>query len=170
MGKSKFTLEQFLLAYNEDKTLEQIASELNVHISTICRWLKKLNMKKRRLYNNGDEHPAWRGYKEIPGKFLSNFRSGARTRGMEFRITIEFLWDLYIQQDRKCKYTGEELKFGSMSDPSSVTASIDRIDSSKGYLPENVQLIHKDVNLMKHILSEERFLYLCQQITNYQYN
>lgn len=44
------------------------------------------------------------------------------------------------------------------------TASLDRIDSSKGYIPGNVQWVHKDVNKMKLALSEKRLLELCTLI------
>lgn len=41
------------------------------------------------------------------------------------------------------------------------TASLDRIDSSRGYVEGNVQWVHKDVNFMKQALSQERFVELC---------
>ena len=44
------------------------------------------------------------------------------------------------------------------------TASLDRIDSSKGYTKNNVQWLHKDINIMKRDFPEEKFLFLCKQI------
>ena len=44
------------------------------------------------------------------------------------------------------------------------TASLDRIDSSKGYVPGNIQCVHKDINALKTDFSEERFLELIHMI------
>jgi hypothetical protein len=45
------------------------------------------------------------------------------------------------------------------------TASIDRIDSSKGYILGNIQWVHKDVNFMKRTYSQEYFVKMCKLIT-----
>lgn len=44
------------------------------------------------------------------------------------------------------------------------TASLDRIDSSKGYIEGNVQWVHKYVNVMKWDFSMEEFLDICRKI------
>lgn len=46
------------------------------------------------------------------------------------------------------------------------TASIDRIDNDKGYTEDNVQLVHKDVNMMRGSLDDEKFKQLCIKIAN----
>lgn len=43
-------------------------------------------------------------------------------------------------------------------------ASLDRIDSSKGYTKDNVQLVAFIVNYMKNALSESEFLTICNGI------
>ncbi|WP_238595034.1 hypothetical protein, partial [Nocardia seriolae] len=45
--------------------------------------------------------------------------------------------------------------------------TLDRIDSSKGYAIDNVQWVHKDVNMIKWELSEEVFLATCLEIVNH---
>lgn len=67
-------------------------------------------------------------------------------RKIEFNLTIEYLWNLYITQNRKCAITGNEL-------PNILEASLDRIDSSKGYIEGNVQWVTVQANKCKHILS-----------------
>ena len=42
--------------------------------------------------------------------------------------------------------------------------SVDRIDSSKGYIIDNIRWIHKDINVMKNSFSDEYFTYLCKLI------
>jgi hypothetical protein len=54
------------------------------------------------------------------------------------------------------------------------TASLDRIDSKLGYNINNIQWVHKDVNTIKWDLSHDKFIEICQIITervkNAEYN
>ena len=63
-----------------------------------------------------------------------------------------------------CALSGEELSFGVGR--MRGTASLDRIDSSKGYVKGNVQWVHKDVNFMKRTLNQQTFVNWCKKITN----
>lgn len=49
-----------------------------------------------------------------------------------------------------------------------MTASIDRIDSSKGYTKDNIQWVHKNVNIMKMDQTMDQFLYICKKIVDHQ--
>lgn len=42
------------------------------------------------------------------------------------------------------------------------TASLDRIDSSKGYVEGNVHWVHKDINIMKWDFPLETFIKMCK--------
>jgi len=42
--------------------------------------------------------------------------------------------------------------------------SIDRIDSSKGYVEGNIQLVCRAVNYAKHALSQQEFIELCKEV------
>jgi hypothetical protein len=44
------------------------------------------------------------------------------------------------------------------------SASLDRIDSSKGYVKGNVQWTHKTVNIMKQAMSDEELIDWCKVI------
>ena len=48
------------------------------------------------------------------------------------------------------------------------TASLDRIDSKKGYTIDNIQWVHKDVNKMKMDLQEEDFFRIVKEIYEYK--
>ena len=77
---------------------------------------------------------------------FNRIKSKSMIRKIEFNLTIEYLWNLYITQNRKCAITGSEL-------PNILEASLDRIDSSKGYIEGNVQWVTVQANKCKHILS-----------------
>lgn len=47
------------------------------------------------------------------------------------------------------------------------TASLDRIDSTRGYVVGNLQWIHKDLNLMKNTLPTSLFIEWCKKVSNY---
>lgn len=70
---------------------------------------------------------------------------------------------MFLKQDKKCALTKQPLSFSSKGVYN--TASLDRIDNSKGYDLENVQWVHKDVNFMKGSLTQKYFLKLCKLIT-----
>lgn len=110
--------------------------------------------------------PHWKGGKFVPGFFISKIKNknlNRRSKNIEFSLSYEYLDGLWEHQDGKCAYTGEALNFGRSK--INGTASLDRIDSSLGYVEGNVQFVHKDVNIMKWDLPEDRFLEVCKKIT-----
>jgi hypothetical protein len=76
--------------------------------------------------------------------------------------------NLFLQQNKICPYTGEQLSFGSAKFSKDRTASLDRIDSSKGYISGNAQWVKKEVNFMKQNYSEDKFLGLVEKIFRYR--
>lgn len=96
-----------------------------------------------------------KGCGEMNGSYFGKIKEHSVKRGIEFHITKEFLWDLFLKQNRKCALTGVELSFQSKSLVFDGTASLDRIDSSKHYTEDNVQWVHKTVNNIKQSLTEK---------------
>lgn len=88
-----------------------------------------------------------------------------QSRKHSIDISIEDAWQLFLKQGRKCAITKDEIFFPS-SGVNAVgrTASLDRIDSSKGYVLNNVQWVHQDVNLMKGQMTQKRLFELCQKV------
>jgi hypothetical protein len=113
------------------------------------------------------------GVGDISKTFYSYIKRNANLRGILWgeNVSIEFLWNLYLQQNKLCALSGVPIGFSSKIINSSVdwkntTASLDRIDSQLGYTVDNVQWVHKDVNLMKNNLTQLRFIELCRLISN----
>jgi hypothetical protein len=127
--------------------------------------------------NKGENNAKWKGYKEVPGAFINRIKAGAKIRknGIEVDIDAKFIYDLWIKQNKKCALSGLPIDFvnvnkGNPDKPWSkydlvCTASPDRIDSNKGYTKDNVQLLHKDVNMIKKEYDQTYFLNLCKLIT-----
>lgn len=110
----------------------------------------------------GNKNKNWKGFEEISGCIWKQIKANQKSRNLDFNITIEYIWDLYIKQNRKCSLTGLEINFGK-----SKTASLDRIDSSKGYLVGNVQWVHKNINKMKTDFDQGEFITFCKLVANY---
>jgi len=102
-------------------------------------------------------------YKEIPGEYWSRILDRCSSRGLECNITIQWIWKLFEKQNKKCALSGLILTFGR----GQQTASLDRIDNSKGYIKGNVQWIHKDINSMKSNFNESYFIETCRRIIEY---
>lgn len=117
-----------------------------------------------------EQCPRWKGCGELSGAYFSRTIKSAKRRGIEFRLSINQLWQLFVAQEGKCALTGLPLRFGRYEDripEYRQTASLDRIDSEKGYIQGNVWWVHKDVNLMKNELTLERFVEVCRLVTEH---
>lgn len=110
----------------------------------------------------GYRSPLFSGVGEITGEFMSRVRKGAHRRGYAFELTAQFVYDLWVRQEKRCYYSGREIGF------TDKTASIDRLDSAKPYTPDNVVLVHKLVNKMKLGRTHDEFIRLAHQIVGYQ--
>ncbi len=113
----------------------------------------------------GSQNPAFAGCGEILGSRIYWIKRGAARRGIPFDISKEYLWTLFETQEKRCALSGVDLVFGRMYHSHETTASLDRIDSSKGYIEGNVQWVHKDVNKIKRDLNQEYFLAWCHRIS-----
>jgi len=104
----------------------------------------------------------------MPGSYWSSIKFNASYRGIPFEgLTKEDAWNKFVEQDGKCALTGELLVFESESNASDGTASLDRIDSSKGYTKENIQWVHKNVNYIKRDLPNDEFIEWCKKVAKH---
>lgn len=117
-------------------------------------------LKQQTNYNN-----HWQGFKEISKDFYSSIIRGAKSRNIYFELTIQQLWDLYIKQNKKCALSKIDILFSKNVKKQRSTASLDRIDSSKPYVIDNIQWVHKKINIMKNTLSNEEFISICKMIS-----
>ncbi len=103
----------------------------------------------------------WKGFGELSGRYWGQIKRGAFKRKLDFLIDIEYAWNLFLQQERECAMTEIPIYFAETGRKKG-TASLDRIDSSKGYIKGNVWWVHKDVNLAKSFFELKHFVSLCE--------
>ncbi len=132
-----------------------------------CRKIRWADASLTDVYPEGENNPRYKGLKELSGRYWGTVQRRAKVHNKEFSITKEYAYDLYLKQNRKCKLSGVDITLTASQnnkDENFNTASLDRIDSSKGYVEGNVQWLHKKVNTMKWDLSQNEFIQFCKLI------
>lgn len=98
---------------------------------------------------------------------------GAVKRNLPFCLTMEEAWNLFIKQDGKCALTGLPIRmytyYVARKYRIPITASLDRIDSTKGYTLDNIQWVHKHVQLMKFDLPQTYFIEMCKKVSDHKF-
>lgn len=137
----------------------------------------RLTREKRRScgcdvgFASGTGHPLWTGHGEISGSVWAKIIEAAKARHLPFRLTIRQAWTLYLRQKRRCAISGADIAFANDAKSHAhggTTASLDRIDSHRGYVPGNVQWLHKRVNRMKWNSDPHEFVEWCRRIAKHK--
>lgn len=140
---------------------DYITMRLNKNLSVSCNCMS--NTRKR-----GKDHHAYKGCGDLSSVFFNHIKSQATERQLCFELTIEQLWQKFLDQNKKCALSGVEL---SMSESrrinSDTTASLDRIDSAKGYTIDNIQWVHKYINIFKNTCDNQEFIKWCHLIAKH---
>jgi hypothetical protein len=106
-------------------------------------------------------------------KFIRGNLTRAANRGeysKDIAVSLDYVYGIGESQNWKCALTGLPLEFerggtewgGKWCNPNSCT--IDRIDSSKGYVKGNIQLVLWKVNCIKRDLKDDEFIEICKQV------
>lgn len=109
------------------------------------------------------------GYKSVNGSYWYHIKQNAVKRGIPFEITAQQAYELWKKQENKCAVSGLPIMIvdSYRDDGTKQTASIDRIDSLKGYIVDNIHWVDKRINVMKNRWSMDEFLYLCKTIVEF---
>lgn len=91
-------------------------------------------------------------------------KTNARAREIYFNLPLGYIKVLWDKQEGKCAVTGLAMqhtaRVGRTVPPNDFKASIDRIDSEKGYTPDNVRLVCWFINDWKKNRSDDTLLQL----------
>lgn len=95
----------------------------------------------------------------------------AKSRDVNSDLTLDYLKEIWESQNGICIYSGIKLNERSYKGGNDMnTASLDRVDSSQGYIKGNVQFVSMNINFLKHTLTHEEMIFLCKQIANFWNN
>ena len=91
------------------------------------------------------------------GFYETMCRKRAKTKGLECDVDAAFLHELFNAQSGKCAVTGLSMSMNSSRhtavDKSPYYASVDRVDSSRGYVRGNIQFVCLAINYMRNTFS-----------------
>lgn len=121
------------------------------HIGTLDKSLTHSLMNAR---NSIKKYSNNRGDKFTP--FREIFRT-IKNRYKEFNLDLPYLLELWDTQNGICPYTKLKLTLPTWNNNPDIRyrASLDRIDSSKGYIKGNVQFVATPINYLKGTMSDE---------------
>ena len=91
-------------------------------------------------------------------------RASARRRGIPFSelITVSTFIDLWEKQSGRCYYSNIPLSFDK--NDKICLVSVDRVDNSKGYEPDNIVLCASSINSFKFTYPKEEIMRLISLI------
>jgi hypothetical protein len=111
---------------------------------------------------------------ELSSSYFTSFKFSRKSKNIYFseEITLDYLWELFLKQDRKCAISGVDILLNprwakqNRGKQTKIiqTASIDRINNSLGYTKDNIQWVHKDINYMRGGLPLEIFIAFCKEV------
>lgn len=128
------------------------------------------------IKNNKSDYKVW---EKAPysGDEYSKFKrhlGSAKQRNKDFDLTLECLKNLWEEQNGTCPFTGFKLvnksfsKKDKKSKLSIKTASLDRIDNSKGYVKGNVRFVSVMFNYARNNFEDEDVIEFARALTSAQ--
>lgn len=109
-----------------------------------------------------------RWMREVDGRsrtIILNSRSGAKKRNLEHSIVFDDVKEMFEKQEMRCCLTGFEFDMNPWKG-NPYGPSIDRIDSSKGYIKGNIRLVCFAVNIGLSNFGTETYIEICKAVVN----
>lgn len=102
--------------------------------------------------------------------YINYAKRNANNKNFEFNIDLKYLRRIWNKQNGICPLTGWNLIIKSYSNKSDKLqiyhASLDRIDSKKGYIKGNVRFISIMANYAKHRWNDEEVIEFCKAVAD----
>ena len=129
------------------------------HYKSQC---KLCNNKKSREFTrqatierNKDKPQSFYSQYPILDNRFTNAQARATLKSMDFDLTRDWMLEQFNNQDGRCAYSNVPM---DVKNKGPLSASLDRIDSTKGYTQENCQLVTTFIQRCKYNYSEEEFI------------
>jgi hypothetical protein len=127
------------------------------------------------VYNTQVWASTYDGFiKKIYTEIQHNLKKKAKQ--LSFNITIEDIKQLYTKQKGLCALSGLTLTYNALPKEKQeehiinyCNISVDRIDSTKGYEKDNIQLVCAIVNRMKTDMKDNTFIDFCKKIVEHNH-
>ena len=104
---------------------------------------------------------------------LKTLRQRIKAKPKDFDLTVEHLKEIWDEQKGKCPFTGFDLELRTYASRRNFrdktlhikSASLDRIDNSKGYVQGNVRWVSVMFNYARNTFSDEDVIEFAQAVT-----
>ncbi len=150
IGKTKFYCDMVCAGKEKSRHAHLLLLDTDYDISQHCD-------------NRRDEFSDFKWY-------MKNTRKNKRHN---HNVTLEYLKELWESQQGKCPLTGWLLRLKTHTNPSDRTnkyqASLDRIDSSKGYIKGNVRFIAVIANYAKNLFTDDDVIEFCEAVVKHKH-
>lgn len=96
------------------------------------------------------------------------WKRNAKIRNIDWDLTSDQILEKLRNQNYICVMSGVPIHFGpqGVHNVKSTTISIDRIDNDLDYTIDNIQFVHKKINVMRGLLTVKQFIAWCNLIIN----
>jgi len=105
-------------------------------------------------------------------RHLLNIKQHIKRSNLELSITLQDIYEVWHKQNGVCPYSGWQLvNFDTCGDKLAFApnrATIDRIDSSKGYTKDNIQFVSFIAQYAKNSFHEDELLKFCKEVVKYR--
>lgn len=104
----------------------------------------------------------------------SDLKNNAKKRNIKVEITIDDIKQLYDKQTGLCALSMFKMTHNKQPNDSPThinnkfNISVDRIDSSKDYTIDNIQLVCAIVNIIKYDMGTNEFIDVCKKICKHK--
>jgi hypothetical protein len=106
-------------------------------------------------------------FSKLKYEVVSGTRRTSRS-DLTWNITQSHIYNLYHLQKGKCNLSGLTMTWKTGQGKVDTNISIDRIDPSKGYEPDNIQLITYRSNIIKHDMKEDNFMKIINMMCSHR--
>lgn len=130
---------------------------------TRCKECKKKAYLRRKEKNRGSKDLNRLLYERFHG-----LKDRSNKKNIDCNIDLQYLHELWDKQKGLCALSGIPMAYYFDSGRVPTNLSVDRIDSSLGYIKGNIQLVCMAVNQMKSDLTVEQLKYFCKSILEYK--
>lgn len=125
-------------------------------------------------YNHQNETEKMKKFKPLLQRTQNTHkdrqRINPRFKDLEYNLTIDYIAELWEQQDGKCYFSGIPLEitqyYNKRMPMNPFQASIDRIDNNKGYIQGNVRIVSVIGNFAKNRFSDEDLITFCHGVAS----
>lgn len=126
-----------------------------------CRGANRVYERERRsgIMSQHEHDLFWAMHQQIVA-----LRRRCKAKHRQLTITDDDLIALYLAQEGRCALSGRHLVINPVDVRNPDALSIDRIDSSKGYTPDNIRLVTTSVNLALSDLGTPAFVRMCVSV------